>query len=112
VITGITPPGPLEPGDFGLTLAVHTAALVAVDAHVHHVTAPEDLVGLTAYLLDRERRGWTRLYENRLEGLDFHTPPSVMARTVFTAALTGAATHREGREILTQLDVEGTPTSC
>ena len=109
VIARITPPGPLEPGDFGLTLAVHTAALVAVDAHVRHVRPPADLVGLTAYLLDRERRGWTRLYENRLEGLDFHTPPSVMARTVFTAALTGPANHRKGREILTQLDVEGHP---
>jgi hypothetical protein len=109
VITRITPPGPLEPADFGLTLAVHTAALVAVDAHVHGVRPPADLVGLTAYLLDRERRGWTRLYENRLEGLDFHTPPSVMARTVFTATLTGPASHRKGREILTRLDMEGHP---
>ena len=109
VMARITPPGSLEPGDFGTTLAVHTAALVGVDAHVHHVRPPADLVGLTAYLLDRERRGWARLHENRLEGLDFHTPPSVMARTVFTAALTGPANHRKGREILSQLDVEGHP---
>ena len=109
VIARITPPGPLEPGDFGITLAIHAAALAAVDAHARHVRPPADLAGLTAYLLDRERRGWARLYENRLEGLDFHTPPSVMARTVFTAALTGPVSHRQGREILTRLDVEGHP---
>jgi hypothetical protein len=109
VIDRIAPPGPLEPGAFGITLAVHTAALVAVDAHARHVRPPADLAGLTAYLLDRERRGWTRLYENRLEGLDFRTSPSVMASTVFIAALTGPASHRQGREILTRLDVEGHP---
>jgi tetratricopeptide (TPR) repeat protein len=109
VIEGIAPPGPLEHGDFGSTLAVHMAALAAVDARARHIRPPADLAGLTAYLLDRERRGWTRLYENRLEGLDFRTAPSVMARTVFTAALTGPASHRKGREILARLDVEGHP---
>jgi tetratricopeptide (TPR) repeat protein len=109
VIAQISPPCPLEPGDFGITLAVHTAALVAVDAHTRHLRPPADPAGLTAYLLDRERRGWTNLYENRLEGLDFHTPPSVMARTVFTAILTGPASYRRGTEILTRLKMEGHP---
>lgn len=109
VVEGIAPPGPLEHGDFGSTLAVHMAALAAVDARARDVRPPVDLAGLTAYLLDRERRGWTRLYENRLEGLDFRTPPSVMARTVFTAALTGPASHQKGREILARLDMEGHP---
>jgi Tetratricopeptide repeat len=109
VIARIAAPGPLESGAFDITLAVHAAALVAVDAHARHVRPPTDPADLTAYLLKRERRGWTRLYENRLEGLDFQTPPGVMARTVFTAALTGPASHRQGREILTQLAVEGHP---
>ena len=109
VIAQISPPSPLEPGAFGITLAVHTAALVAVDAYARRIRPPEDPAALTAYLLDRERRAWARLYENRLEGLDFHTPPSVMARTVFTAALSGPADHRRGREILTRLGVEGHP---
>ena len=101
----IQPPGTLSGADFGLTLAVHMAALAAVDAAYRGVGAPADMSGLTAYLLDRERHHWTRLYENRAEGLEFGTAPTVMARTVFTAALTGTVSHREGTAILTRLDV-------
>ena len=105
--TVIRPPGVLGGADFGLTLAVHMAALAAVDAATSGVTAPADMAGLTAYLLDRERQHWTRLYENRAEGLEFATPPTVMARAVFTAALTGAVSHREGTTILTRLGIGG-----
>lgn len=107
-IATIAAPGPLEPGAFDITLAVHAAALAAVDAHARHVRPPADSAGLTAYLLNREGRGWRRLYETRLEGLDFRAPPSVMARTVFTAALTGSASYRQGRDPA-RLDVEGHP---
>ena len=65
------------------------------------------MAGLTAYLLDRERQHWTRLYETRAEVLEFGTPPTAMARTVFAAALTGAVSHREGTAILTRLDIDG-----
>lgn len=101
---GIPQPGQLDDHDFGLTLAVHMAALVAVDAAARGVLPPRDMAGLTTYLLDRERRHWTMLFENRNEGLEFNTPPTVMARTVFTAALTGALPYQDGLEILGKLD--------
>ncbi|MDQ8705352.1 tetratricopeptide repeat protein [Streptomyces sp. LHD-70] len=102
----IAPPKDLERPEFGLVLAVHMAALVAVDAHVRGEQAPHDLAGLSAYLLNRERRHWTRLWENRLEGLDFGTPPSDMDRVVFTAALTGALAPEEGGALLAGLGLE------
>jgi tetratricopeptide (TPR) repeat protein len=101
----IQSPALLSDPDFGLTLAVHMAALVAVDAAGSGDRLPEDMAGLTAYLLDRERQHWTKLYENQREGLEFSTPPSVMARAVFTAVLTGAAGYQEGSAIVTRLDL-------
>ena len=101
----IRPPGLLDHPDFGLTLAVHMAALVAVDAAAHGNRPPKDMAGLTTYLLDRERQHWTKLHENQGEGLEFGTPPSVMARAVFTSVLTGAVGHHEGSAILTRLDL-------
>jgi tetratricopeptide (TPR) repeat protein len=88
----LEPPGPLSGPDFGLTLALHMAALVAVDAAAHGRTPPTGMVGLTTYLLDREHENWRQLYENADRGLDYRTPDSVMARTVFTAILAGPAT--------------------
>jgi tetratricopeptide (TPR) repeat protein len=82
------------------------AALVAVDAHVHGVRPPKDMADLSSYLLDRERKHWAQLHAHHGEGLDFQTPPSVMTRTVFTAALTGAATHPQGTAILNSLQLE------
>ncbi len=51
----LSPPVPLDDPDFGLVLVVHMAALVAVDAYATGCRAPDDLDGLTGYLLDRER---------------------------------------------------------
>jgi tetratricopeptide (TPR) repeat protein len=99
-------PGGLDHPDFGLTLMVHMAALVAVDAHVHGRRLPQDPAGLTRYLLDRERQHWTRLYENRTKGLDYQTPPNVMSRAVFTSALTGPVDYRTGKAVLAELDLE------
>ena len=94
----ITPPRSLGHADFGLILAVHMAALVAVDAAVRGRTPPADMVGLSAYLLDREYENWRQLYENAGRGLDYRTPDTVMARAVFTAILTGpTARPRAGR---------------
>jgi tetratricopeptide (TPR) repeat protein len=105
----ISPPGPLSQPEFGLTLTVHMAALAAVDAHANGTRPPWDTAGLSAYLLDRERAHWTRMYENRVDGFEYLTPPGVMARAVFTAALTGAASHERGTEILGRLDTEVHP---
>lgn len=99
----IIPPGPLDQEEFGLTLAVHMAALVAVDAHVHGRRPPSDMVGLTTYLLDREHEHWGQLHDNATDGLDYHTLPQVMARTVFTAVLTGATSRPAALAVLDRL---------
>ncbi|WP_445525312.1 hypothetical protein [Streptomyces cyslabdanicus] len=104
--TAIEPPDHLSGPDFGLVLALHMAALVAVDAHTRGSRPPKDMAGLSAYLLDRERRHWTRLHENRLEGLDYATAPSVMGHVVFTAALTGATSYADGTALLNALSLE------
>ena len=108
----IAPPAGLDRPEWGLILALHMAALAAVDAYLHGREMPQDPIGLTAYLLDRERAQWTHLYENRAHadkrepGLEFQTPPSVMSRAVFTAALTGPVNHRIGKTILDGLNLE------
>ncbi|WP_338933178.1 tetratricopeptide repeat protein [Streptomyces netropsis] len=104
--TVIEPPGSLHRSDFGLTLALHIAALVAVDAHAHGVRPPEDMADLSSYLLNRERKHWAQLHANQGEGLDFQTPPSVMTRAVFTAALTGATTYPRATAIFNSLQLE------
>ena len=105
----IPPPGPLGHPDFGLTLAVQMAALVAVDARAHGRRPPEGMVGLTAYLLDREHENWRQLYENADAGLPHRTPDHVMARAVFTAVLTGPVSVATGRGLLGGLLPEAEP---
>ncbi|WP_329390949.1 hypothetical protein [Streptomyces sp. NBC_01716] len=94
----IQPPGELSGPDFGLTLAVHLAALAAVDRHAHTAaaaTAP-DMTGLTAYLLDRERRHWHTLHETGALG----SSTAEISRTAFVAALTGPLPYREAKGAL------------
>ncbi|MEU9478295.1 tetratricopeptide repeat protein [Streptomyces sp. NPDC048191] len=101
-ITGpkrISPPDALNDAEFGLTLAVLTAALVAVDAAAHGRRAPAGMTGLTAYLLDREYENWEQLYETSGAGSGYRTPPAVMARMVFLAGLIGLS-HRSHVERL------------
>ncbi|WP_422733147.1 tetratricopeptide repeat protein [Micromonospora sp. WMMD558] len=112
--SGIEPPVRLDHPDLGLTLAVHMAALVAVDAHVHGRRPPDDAAGLTCYLLEREHQHWERLYQHRNHdghptNLEYESPPGVMAQAVFTAALTGSVDHPTGKAILTGLDLETHP---
>ncbi|WFB11247.1 tetratricopeptide repeat protein [Streptomyces sp. LX-29] len=102
-VGSIAPPGPLGHDDFGLTLAVQMAALVAVDARARGCRAPGDMVGLTAYLLDREHENWRQLHENADSGLPHRTPDRLMARAVFTAVLTGPVTRHVGRAVLAGL---------
>ncbi|MBC2878315.1 MULTISPECIES: tetratricopeptide repeat protein [Streptomyces] len=92
--------------DFGLTLAVHMAALVAVDARAYGRTPPTDMLGLTGYLLDREQENWRQLYENRACGLDFRTPDQVLGRAVFTAILAGPLRRERAEELLEALMFE------
>jgi hypothetical protein len=101
-------PDGLARDEFGLTLAVHMAALVAVDRHAH-AAAPQplaDMTGLTAYLLDREHHHWRALYDTGATraGVDpaggrvaFDTAPEQMTRAVFAAALTGPLGYRNAK---------------
>ncbi|HZN77938.1 MAG TPA: tetratricopeptide repeat protein [Micromonosporaceae bacterium] len=98
---------------FDVTLAILVAALVAVDVHSSRSVEPTNQADLTSYLLDRERHHWTILYENAVGGigapgsrLDFMTPPTVMEKAVFVAALTGEVAYSMGVEILDGLDLE------
>ena len=102
----IKPPAELRHPDFGLTLALHMSALVKVDAHTRELKPPKDVASLSGYLLDREHEHWKSLYENRVTGLEFRTPHTTMARTVFTAALTGAAAYDLGVTILDSLKLD------
>jgi amino acid transporter/tetratricopeptide (TPR) repeat protein len=110
----IEPPGPLDAPEMSLILAVHMAALVAVDAHVHGLRPPQGMAGLTIYLLDREHQHWARRYGDRTHELNpadwiYRTPPAVMNRVVFTAALTGSVSRPTGTEILQGLQLEPGP---
>ncbi|WP_328345480.1 tetratricopeptide repeat protein [Micromonospora sp. NBC_00421] len=92
--------------EFGLTLTVHVAALVAVDTRATGDQPPTRIKMLTRYLLDRERQHWVRLYEGHVHGLNHHTPDDVMARTVFTAAFTGPLPHPEATGLLRRIERE------
>jgi hypothetical protein len=107
--TSIQPPGSLDHRDFGLTLTLHMAALVAVDACKRGERPPSDPHELSAYLLDREYRAWQRLFDAASQGQDYKTRPAIMARAVFTATLTGAVSHDIGTRALQALDLPGHP---
>ncbi|MGW2204783.1 tetratricopeptide repeat protein [Streptomyces sp. NPDC001774] len=106
-------PDSLAGPDFGLTLAVHMAALVAVDGHGSGGDPPPDMARLTTYLLNREHLHWARLYGGSEGGGDgapgsrsprpFRTPPETMTRLVFTAGLTGALPRAGGLAVLERL---------
>ncbi|GIF51113.1 tetratricopeptide repeat protein [Asanoa ferruginea] len=102
-------PARLDEPAFALTLTVHMAALVAVDALHRGGEVADDPAGLSAHLLDREDGHWQRLYESRVDGLEFETTSAEMTRLVFTAALTGAMPYDRGVEILRTLDLPGHP---
>ena len=89
-------PGGLAGDDMGLVLALHTAALVSVDAHLRGAAAPSTVEGLTIYLLDREQAHWSLVQR---------TPVPVMRRAVFTAALTGTMSRPAGTTVLDRLGV-------
>ncbi|PWU54324.1 hypothetical protein DLJ47_14205 [Micromonospora sp. S4605] len=104
----ISVPDWLDRDEFGLTLAVHMAALVAVDRHARSATQPEvpreGMTALTAYLLERENLHWHALHGSgdALTGgrTTVATTPTQMRRAVFTAALTGPLGYRDARAAL------------
>ncbi|MEO3927399.1 tetratricopeptide repeat protein [Micromonosporaceae bacterium B7E4] len=107
------PPNFLAGPEMGLTLAVHMAALVAVDARATGRRAPADMAGLSMYLLDREHAHWALLCADPARtigaGTAYSTPPAVMNRTVFVAGLTGAVPRAAGAVVLRQTQVTDDP---
>jgi len=106
----IRAPETLDDPGYGLILAVHMAALVAVDAQATGKRPPRDMAGLTMYLLDRERLHWARLYgdgtpRTEAAGRPYGTPPDVMNQVVFTAALTGSVAPGTGAALLKRLQL-------
>ncbi|MFE9773613.1 hypothetical protein ACFYOV_18470 [Streptomyces sp. NPDC005931] len=114
---GIDPPSTrvdLTDEAFALTLAVHMAALVAVDADACGCAPAQDpgtisLEGLTVYLLDREQLNWARMHTGRRHGR-IGTPPTVMNRAVYTASLIGTQPVAEGTMLVDALEF-GHPTA-
>lgn len=104
----IEPPMNLAEIGFGLTLTLHMAALVAVDAAAIGQPSPKDMAGLTTYLLNREQENWRQLHDNAVRGLGYETPDVVMARMAFTAILTGSMPRASAAIILGKL-MPGTP---
>ncbi|MFE1409811.1 hypothetical protein ACFW6F_03195 [Streptomyces sp. NPDC058746] len=109
-LVGLRPPyEDLARPDFGLTLAVHMAALVAVDARAGGREPPAGLAGMTAYLLDREHDNWLRPGEHDTGGSGGAGPEDGdrraldLARTVFTAVLTGPMRRDAARPLLDRL---------
>ncbi|GAA2383084.1 tetratricopeptide repeat protein [Dactylosporangium salmoneum] len=103
--SAIAPPASLDDPDMGLTLGLHMAALVAVDAYSRGKPPPGDMAGLTIYLLDREHLHWANLYNDGTSrtgpGAEHYaTPPATMGRAVFAAALTGAVNRAAGSAVL------------
>ncbi|MFI6226672.1 tetratricopeptide repeat protein [Micromonospora echinospora] len=88
---------------FRQILAVHMAALVAVDAHHHVRTPPTQPHALSAYLLNRERAHWHHLHARTEDRRP--TSPEVMGRAVYLATLTGPVTRDDATTILTRTRV-------
>ncbi|MFJ6605104.1 tetratricopeptide repeat protein [Streptomyces lydicus] len=109
-VAHLASPSPLEDPEMGLTLTVHMAALVAVDASAQECRPPRTPEGLTLYLLDREHLHWARLYGDGTHELTpgqriHRTPPASMERVVFTAALTGALPRARAIQVLDSLQI-------
>ena len=109
--TAIGYPDALDDEEMGLTLALHMAALVAVDAHTRGLQSPNDAAGLTLYLLDREHLHWSNLADGGAQRLPelagpvprYGTDPADMNRLVFLAALTGALPQEPAIELVERL---------
>ena len=88
---------------FQQVLAVHMAALATVDNHRQHpgdATARLDSPArVSGYLLLRERDHWQTLHDNGL----ITTPVDTLAHAAYTAALTHALPHDDGRAALARI---------
>jgi tetratricopeptide (TPR) repeat protein len=102
---GVSPlpvPAHLAGEAFEIVLAIHMAALVAVDARARGEFTPSDPVGLSAYLLDREYDGWQSVYDHDAR---VTTDPGTMGRVVYTATLTRPLPREQGIAVLDRVGV-------
>ncbi|MFD6756118.1 MULTISPECIES: tetratricopeptide repeat protein [Micromonospora] len=88
----LTPAGQLSDPIYGLTLSLHMAALAAVHAQTYGEDPPQTAADLSRYLLDRERRYWSKLHGEQ--------SVTAAARTVFIAALAGPQSVTDGVALL------------
>ncbi|WP_263972713.1 tetratricopeptide repeat protein [Streptomyces aureocirculatus] len=95
------PDGLASDPEYHQVLAVHMAALAAVDAHRRHREAPDGAAAVSAYLLARERAHWESLHGNARVRIT----PDAFGQTVYTAAMTSALSHREALGVLTRIAV-------
>ncbi|GAB2621965.1 hypothetical protein Aab01nite_77000 [Paractinoplanes abujensis] len=95
-------PGHPVPAVEGSFLTVHMAALAHVLAVRHGEEPPTDPAQLSAYLLSRERHHWQSMYDNdrRVE-----SPPPVMGRAVYVAALIRSLDYASALPVLRALAV-------
>ncbi|WP_333775382.1 tetratricopeptide repeat protein [Streptomyces sp. IBSBF 3136] len=91
----------LDDDAFDLTLTLHMAALVAVDARARGQQPPSDPAHLSSYLLDREHDFWASLHA----GATVKSPPHTVARAVHTATLTGPVAAALAHTALTRAEV-------
>ncbi|MEV4830585.1 tetratricopeptide repeat protein [Micromonospora sp. NPDC049257] len=95
------PTAALNADDFNTVLSIHMAALAAADSSKHSRQTPQDPVGVTSYLLDREYDYWQASYENQRVA----TMPRAMARTVYTATLTRSMQTAQASAFVARLGI-------
>ncbi|KUF12948.1 hypothetical protein AT728_37960 [Streptomyces silvensis] len=101
-VDAVGPPDGLESDpEYHQVLAVHMAALAAVDAHRRQQQAPDGAAAVSAYLLARERAHWESLHGNARVRIT----PDAFGQTVYTAAMTSALSHREALGVLDRIAV-------
>ncbi|WP_255348969.1 tetratricopeptide repeat protein [Micromonospora sp. ATCC 39149] len=108
---GLRPPDALTGEEFAQILAVHMAALVAVDAHRRGARAPTAPHALSAYLLDREEAYWLALHQRSQGPRLPDVPgirPEVMGRTTYLAAVTNAVPRATAHAALARVGLAST----
>ncbi|WP_306321601.1 MULTISPECIES: tetratricopeptide repeat protein [unclassified Streptomyces] len=107
----LPPPEPLADHDaYGGALTIHMSALAGLLAQLDGETAPQDPGLLSQYLLRREQAHWQQL--SSLGGQLTVVDAPTMARTVFTAALTGPLSHDRATDALGRVRLAQEPASA
>jgi tetratricopeptide (TPR) repeat protein len=104
----VEPPADLDRDEYAPILAVHMAALSAVDARLRGNRAPTDLVADSDYLLCREYAAWAELHDHRTG----FTRAPVMTRLTYLATLCGSQPRPRARVALRRAELaDSTPAA-